>query len=63
MIEKAIAETTLEIACEEEKEEDHEEESPETEEPIETIFPPSESETPRSPLDSSDSSVSKTDPN
>ncbi|PZV26370.1 MAG: hypothetical protein DCF12_10140 [Snowella sp.] len=63
MIEKAIVETTLEIACEEEKEEDHEEESPETEEPIETIFPPSESETPRSPLDSSDSSVSKTDPN
>ncbi len=90
MIEKAIAETPLEIASEEEKEEDHEEESPEiseTEEPIdqssqtsykfslyveETIEvanleekalfeespeeTPSESETPRSPLDSSDSS-------
>lgn len=63
MIEKAIAETSIENISEEEKEEDHEEESPETEEPIETIFPPSESETPRSPLDSSDSSVSKTDPN
>jgi hypothetical protein len=60
MIENAIAETPLEIASEEEKEEDHEEESPETEEPIEPIFPPSESETPRSPIDSSPST---TEPN
>lgn len=60
MIENAIAEKPLEIASEEEKEEDHEEESPETEEPIEPIFPPSESETPRSPIDSSPST---TEPN
>lgn len=49
MIEKAIAETSIENNSEEEKE------NPEK--------IPSESETPRSPLDSSDSSVSKTDPN
>jgi hypothetical protein len=60
MIENAIVETPLEIASEEEKEEDHEEDSPETEEPIEPIFPPSESETPRSPIDSSPST---TEPN
>ncbi|MFM7573634.1 MAG: Ycf66 family protein [Snowella sp.] len=47
MIEKAIAETSIENISEEENPEEI----------------PSQSETPRSPLDSSDSSVSKTDPN